>query len=216
MALIREQLAVGPLQCNCTILADPQSRDAVVIDPGEDADRIVQRLRQRDLRVRYLLHTHAHLDHVGGTSALKQSAGGEVCLHQGDRFLYDDVAGQARMIGLPAPEQPPAVDHWLVGGEVIDVEGFGLDVLHTPGHTPGSCCFLLRPGEGPAVLFAGDTLFLMSIGRTDLPGGDSAQIFDSIRRHLLPLDETTKVVPGHGPGTTIGFEKRANPFLQAL
>jgi glyoxylase-like metal-dependent hydrolase (beta-lactamase superfamily II) len=216
MGLIREQLAVGPLQCNCSILADPQTREAIVIDPGEDADRIVQRLRQRDLRVRYLLHTHAHLDHVGATAAVKQATEGRVCLHQRDSFLYDDVAGQARMVGLPAPQQPPPVDHWLAGGEVIDVAGFGLDVLHTPGHTPGSCCFLLRHGDGPAVLFAGDTLFLMSIGRTDLPGGDSEQIFASIQRELLCLDETTKVVPGHGPGTTIGFEKRANPFLQAL
>ena len=216
MALIREQLAVGPLQCNCTILADPESRDAIVIDPGEDADLIVQRLRRHDLRVRYLLHTHAHLDHVGATAPVKEALGGQACLHDGDRFLYDDVAAQARMIGLPAPPAPPPVEHWLQGGETIDVQGFGLRVLHTPGHTPGSCCFLLRQPSGPTVLFAGDTLFLMSIGRTDLPGGDSEQILASIQRELLPLDEATKVVPGHGPGTTIGFEKRSNPFLQAL
>jgi hydroxyacylglutathione hydrolase len=216
MPLIQEQFPVGLLQCNCTILADPVSREAVVIDPGDEADAIIARLRRRQLEVLYLLHTHAHLDHVGATSAVKAATGAAACLHRGDLFLYEDVAGQARMIGLPPPPSPPAVDHWLTGGESIEVRGFGLRVLHTPGHTPGSCCFALQLDGQPAQVFAGDTLFLMSIGRTDLPGGDTAQILDSILRALLPLHDETVVIPGHGPTTTIGFERQENPFLQDL
>ena len=202
---------VGPFQCNCSILADPQSGTAVVVDPGDEAAAIVEAVAALGVRVTHVLHTHAHVDHVGGTAELQRACGGTTWLHKGDQWLAENLATQCAMIGLPVPETPP-IDRWLEEGTRVDFAGAALETLHTPGHTPGSCCFVLA-AHGRQLLFAGDTLFAGSIGRTDLWGGDTAQIMSSLRGKLLALDDDTEVVAGHGPGTTIGRERRGNPFL---
>jgi glyoxylase-like metal-dependent hydrolase (beta-lactamase superfamily II) len=202
---------VGPFQCNCSILADPQTGTAVVIDPGDEAVAIAEAIAAQGVRVTHVLHTHAHVDHVGGTAELQRACGGTTWLHKGDQWLAENLATQCAMIGLPVPETPP-IDRWLEEGTRVDFAGAALETLHTPGHTPGSCCFVLA-AHGRQLLFAGDTLFAGSIGRTDLWGGDTAQIMSSLRGKLLALDDDTEVVAGHGPGTTIGRERRGNPFL---
>ena len=202
---------VGPFQCNCSILADPTSGTAVVIDPGDEAAAIAQAIAAQGVRVTHVLHTHAHVDHVGGTAELQRACGGTTWLHKGDQWLAENLATQCAMIGLPVPETP-SIDRWLEEGTRVDFAGAALETLHTPGHTPGSCCFVLA-AHGRQLLFAGDTLFAGSIGRTDLWGGDTAQIMASLRGKLLALNDDTEVVAGHGPGTTIGRERRGNPFL---
>lgn len=210
-----EVFPVGPFQCNCAILTDPQSGDAIVIDPGDEADSIIQKLRARGLRVRHLLHTHAHLDHVGATADLRAALGGTICLHRDDLFLYDNLAMQSALLKLPTPKVAP-VDHYLEDGDEVALGGLVARAIFTPGHTPGSLCFLVeeKGGNLRSVLFSGDTLFAGSIGRTDLWGGDYGAIMASIRERLMPLDLQLPVCPGHGPMTTIGDEKRHNPFLQ--
>jgi glyoxylase-like metal-dependent hydrolase (beta-lactamase superfamily II) len=186
-----------------------------VIDPGDEADRILGALRRLDLTLVGILHTHAHLDHVGATEPVARATGASVMLHPGDQMLYDRVDVQAQMFGFPVPGTIP-VDHHVHDGEAIPFGQRSGEILHTPGHTPGSLCLRLDRGaaEQPPVLFAGDTLFLGSIGRTDLWGGDMDQILRSIEERLLTLPDETLVVPGHGPPTTIGRERRGNPFLQ--
>lgn len=200
---------VGPLQCNCSILVDAQTREAVVIDPGDEPERILRELEAAKVRPVALLHTHAHFDHVTGTSEVARATQASIRLHPADRPLYDALPEQAAFFGIAA-EAPTAPDAPLVDGEVIRFGRHALRVLHTPGHTPGSSCFVLE-GERP-ILFSGDTLFRRSIGRTDLWGGDSRKILSSIRQKLFTLEENTRVVCGHGPGTTIEEEKRLNPF----
>ena len=195
---------VGPFQCNCSILADPESGTAVIIDAGDEAPAITARLARLGLRATHLLHTHAHVDHVGATAELQQ-AGGTAWLHKGDQWLVENLATQCAMIGLPVPAVP-RIDRWLEEGTRVPFADSHIETLHTPGHTPGSCCFVLAAG-GRQLLFAG------SIGRTDLWGGDTTQIMSSLRGKLLTLDDDTEVVAGHGPGTTIGRERRGNPFL---
>ena len=207
---IRRTLPVGPLQCNCTILYDPVLREAVVVDPGDEAERIVAVLRDENLRTVALLHTHAHFDHIGGTAAVARATGAPIRLHPADRPLYDALEEQASMFGLTA-EAPAPPGEALADGEKIRFGAFFLRAIHTPGHTPGSMCFLLE--DGPPILFSGDTLFRRSIGRTDLWGGDTDQIMASIRGRLFSLSDATPVVCGHGPDTTIGEERRANPFV---
>jgi glyoxylase-like metal-dependent hydrolase (beta-lactamase superfamily II) len=203
-------IPVGPLQCNCSILIDEKSREAVVIDPGDEAGLILDALERESARAVTLLHTHAHFDHVGATAEVAAATGASIRLHPADRPLYDRLPQQAAMFGLSAGPPTP-VDQPLREGETISFGGLSVRVLHTPGHTPGSCSFLLE-GERP-VLFAGDTLFRRSIGRTDLWGGDTDQIFASIRGKLFELPSDTPVACGHGPATTIGEEKLANPFV---
>jgi hydroxyacylglutathione hydrolase len=207
---IRRTLPVGPLQCNCTILYDPVSREAVVIDPGDEAERIVTVLRDENLRTVALLHTHGHFDHIGGTAGVARATEAPIRLHPADRPLYDALPEQASMFGLTA-EAPAPPGEPLADGEKIRFGAFFLRAIHTPGHTPGSTCFLVE--DGPPILFSGDTLFRRSIGRTDLWGGDTDQIVASIRERLFSLPGATPVVCGHGPDTTIGEEKRANPFV---
>ncbi len=207
-----ESLSVGPLGCNCSILADLEARRAIVIDPGGDLALIQERLRALDVAVSAIVHTHTHIDHVGCTSELQRASGAGASIHEGDRFLYDILPLQAALVGTDVPVKAD-LDGDLRDGHVVRAGGMELAVLHTPGHTPGSCCFLLREG-GAHTLFAGDTLFRGSIGRTDLWGGDPDAILRSIHARLLSLPDETSVVTGHGPRTTIGDERAHNPFLR--
>lgn len=206
---IVETFPVGPLQCNCSVLADPVSREAVVIDPGDEPERILRILEEAKLSPVALLHTHAHLDHITASRAMKEATGAPIRLHPADRPLYDALPEQAAFFGLRA-EAPLPPDAPLSDGDVVRFGPYRLRTIHTPGHTPGSTCFLLE-GDSP-VLFSGDTLFRRSIGRTDLWGGDTDAILASIRGRLFPLEGSTPVVCGHGEATTIAEEKRLNPF----
>ncbi|WP_441292097.1 MBL fold metallo-hydrolase [Sorangium sp. KYC3313] len=211
--VLLETFSVGPLGCNCSILVDPVSKGAVVIDPGGDFDKIRARVEQAGAKVAAIVHTHTHIDHVGATAPLQRWSGAAARIHEADRFLYDMLPVQAAMLGIALPERCE-VDGDLNDGAVVKAGGLDLHVLHTPGHTPGSVSFLVL-AEAGAVAFTGDTLFRRSIGRTDLWGGDSRAIVSSIRGKLLTLDPSTRVVTGHGPSTTIGEERDRNPFLRS-
>jgi glyoxylase-like metal-dependent hydrolase (beta-lactamase superfamily II) len=203
---------VGALGCNCTIVACPETHQALVVDPGDEAARILEELKRQGVTAVALVHTHAHFDHVLGTSEVARRTGAEILLHRDDRWLYDNLGLQAQLFGLRAPAAT-APTRELVGGEVLPFGHQEARALHTPGHTPGSLCFLVEPpGERP-LLFAGDTLFAGSIGRTDLWGGSKEQIVDSIRGPLFSLPDETLVIPGHGPDTTIAAEREDNPFV---
>lgn len=209
---------VGPFQCNCTVLGDETNGEAIVVDPGDESHKILSLLSQKGFKVKYLLHTHAHLDHIGATKAMKDATGAPIGLHREDLFLYDHIAMQGQLLGIkPDPIVRP-VDHYLVEKDVVEWGNQNrIEVLHTPGHTPGSLIFLAKKlSDSKDVLFTGDTLFSGSIGRTDLWGGDYDQILDSIKNKILNLDDAISVVCGHGPGTSIGRERRANPFLLNL
>lgn len=202
---------VGALQCNCTILGDPASGDAIVVDPGDEVHKVLAALRRHGLRCTAILNTHAHIDHVGANHALREATGARLMLHEADLPLYDNLRLQAEWLGGLMKEPPRAEPDGHVGhGDSVRAGAVAADVLHTPGHTPGSICFRL---DGEALVLTGDTLFAGSIGRTDLWGGDFEQEIDSIHRHLLTLDPATRVIPGHGPETTIGWERQHNPFL---
>ncbi len=209
--LIVETLPVGHLQCNCTILGDPVSRKAIVVDPGGDAEMLIERLVELDLQVERIIHTHAHLDHFLASGKMKEATGAKLALHRDDLFLWDMLEDQCRMFGIPF-EKPPPPDQWMEHEEEIDVKGVQGKALHTPGHTPGSMCFLFANQK---LLIAGDTLFQGSIGRTDLWGGDYQQIEKSIQEKLYTLDEETAVITGHGESTNIGHEMRSNSFVRA-
>ena len=206
-----ETFPVGMLQCNCSILVDEESREAVVIDPGDEPERVLRALEGARARAVALLHTHAHFDHIGATRAVSEATGAPILLHPADRPLYDALPEQAAFFGLTAGE-PKAVDAPLADEESIRFGRFALRAIHTPGHTPGSTCFDLAAGGKGGILFSGDTLFRRSIGRTDLWGGDTDAILASIRVKLFGLPGDTAVVCGHGPDTTIEEEKRLNPF----
>jgi glyoxylase-like metal-dependent hydrolase (beta-lactamase superfamily II) len=206
-----DTFAVGPLGCNCSILVDPASKHALVIDPGGDFDAIRSRLERAGAKVASILHTHTHIDHVGATAPLQRWSGAPARIHEADRFLYNLLPVQAALLGVPAPETCD-IEGDLADDTPVKAGAIDLVVLHTPGHTPGSVSFFVNAPEGP-IAFAGDTLFRRSIGRTDLWGGDSQAILHSIRRKLLSLDDATRVVTGHGPPTTIGEERARNPFL---
>ena len=209
--MIIETFPVGPLQCNCTILGDPETGEAIVIDPGDEAMKVLNRLSALGLKPKAILITHTHLDHVGGNHEVREKTGARVMLHEKDLPLYDNLGMQAQMIGLDTPVRGK-VDEHIHQGDVIFFGGKGdsIEVLHTPGHTPGSCSFFLGSRN---LLFSGDTLFSGSIGRTDLWGGDFDTEIRSIRERLLPLPDKTRVIAGHGPDTTIALERESNPFL---
>ena len=243
--LIHITIPVGVLQCNCAIIADPVSREALVIDPGDEVTRILELLGRHKLTVKAIVSTHAHIDHVGGLAKLRQYTGAPVLMHRDDLPLYHGMDVQAAFLRMPAPELTN-VDQLLKEGDTLQWGGFQASVIHTPGHTPGSVCLYLpknlvaknhatqnsasakggNAGEdatavpipngtlGTPQLFAGDTLFAGSIGRTDLWGGSMEQILDSLRAKLLELPDETKVFPGHGPTTSIGQERHTNPFLK--
>jgi hydroxyacylglutathione hydrolase len=210
--MIHEILPVGILQCNCSIFGDEQSREAVVIDPGDEIHKILAILAKHQLRVKAIIITHAHIDHIGGAQKLKAATGAPVYMNAKDQPLSEHLDTQAAWLGMATPERA-GIDVDAREGEKVVLGPAEFRVLHTPGHTQGSISLWI-PAENK--LIAGDTLFRDSIGRTDLPGGDSEQILRSIRDKLLPLDDTTAVIPGHGPNTTIGRERARNPFLQGL
>lgn len=209
--IIVETIPVGPLQCNCTILGDLVSRKAIVVDPGGDAEILLERLVELNLQVERIIHTHAHLDHFLASGKMKEATGAKLALHREDLFLWDMLEDQCRMFGIPF-EPPPPPDQWLENEEEIDLNDLQGKALHTPGHTPGSMCFLF---ESQKLLIAGDTLFQGSIGRTDLWGGDFKKIEKSIQEKLYTLDEETSVITGHGESTSIGHEMRTNSFVRA-
>ena len=218
-SLIHEILPVGWLQCNCSILGDPETRDAIVLDPGDEVERIQEILSRHHLTVRAIVNTHAHIDHVGGLRKLHDATGAPVLMHSDDLDLYRALEMQAAWIGMPVPEIA-SVDGLLREGDEVRWGRFAAHVIHTPGHTPGSLCLHLAAaeqgtaGDGSGKLFAGDTLFAGSIGRTDLWGGSFEQIMRSLQMKLLALPDDTQVFPGHGPATTIGRERDSNPFLR--
>jgi len=209
--LLLETIRVGALECNCSILGCPDTKEGVVVDPGGEPERILEIVRHYDLSVRWIIHTHAHLDHIASTRDVAEATGATIALHPGDLFLYDGFLVQAAMFGWQVRPVLP-VQHQLTDGEEIAFGKQSAEVVHTPGHTPGSCCFQLAR---ESLLLAGDTLFQRSIGRTDLPGGDYPTIERSIRERIYTLDPDTRVIPGHGPSTTVGDERRSNPFVRS-
>jgi hydroxyacylglutathione hydrolase len=233
--LIHEVIPVGMLHCNCSILGDPVTREAIVVDPGDDVERILEILRKHKLKVRAIVSTHTHIDHVGGLAELHRVTGAPVLIHEADLELYKHLDVQAQWLGVSTP--PIAnIDDFLKEADTVHWGGYAARVLHTPGHTPGSISLVVEPGLGkprapdtvigrgnalqlgeliePALVLAGDTLFQRSIGRTDLWGGSLPQILKSIREKLLVLPDDVIVFPGHGETTTIGEERELNPFLR--
>lgn len=209
--VIVEHLVVGPLQCTCTIVADPATGEAVVVDGGDEAERIALRLDALGVRATHLVHTHAHIDHIGALGDLRERTGARGLLHPSDLPLYATLREQARWLGV-APPLIVTPDGDLTDGERLRAGAATLEVLHTPGHTPGSVTFALS-ANGETTLLAGDTLFRGSVGRWDLGGTSLEDIVHSIRAKILAFDDATIVIPGHGPATTVGTERASNPFL---
>jgi hydroxyacylglutathione hydrolase len=210
--MILESFPVGPLSCNCTILGDEHTHEAIVIDPGDEVGRINRRLTELGLKLKQILVTHGHIDHVGGALKLKKLTGAPIFMNENDLPQLALMEAQAAWLGIATPETAPP-DGRLIDGATVGTEHFPATVLHTPGHTQGSICLHFVPLK---LLIAGDTLFAGSIGRTDLPGGDSEQIMDSLHSRLMALPDETNVLPGHGSVTTIGEERRSNPFLRTM
>lgn len=207
--MVLETFPVGLLRCNCSILGDEATGEAIVVDPGDDVPAILTRLARHRLTLKQIIVTHAHIDHVGGAVGLRRVTGAPILLNENDLPLLAMMDTQAGWLGV-APPEVAAPDIAAVDGLIAGVASLPLQVLHTPGHTEGSICLHLAQEN---LLLAGDTLFAGSIGRTDLPGGDSRKIRSSIFERLLPLGDATVVICGHGPRTTIGEERLTNPFL---
>lgn len=202
-----KSFAVGPLGCNCSILWDSESLEAILVDPGAEADRIQNSLESLKVKVKAIVHTHAHFDHIGASRRMHEITKAPLMLHPGDEFLWSNILMQGQMFGFETEGLP----HWqtdLSHELELNLGKHKLKTLFTPGHTPGSCCFSI--GE---ICFAGDTLFKRSIGRTDLWGGDYSQIVQSIKTRLYSLNEDTTVICGHGPETKIGIERKSNAFV---
>ena len=210
--MIHVILPVGLLQCNCSIFGDEQSREAIVIDPGDEIEKITEVLDRHQLKVKAIVITHAHIDHVAGAHKLRALTGAPVYMNEADRELLNALDLQASWLGVATPQRTE-VDSAANDATVLRLGSADFQVIHTPGHTQGSLSIWIPSQEK---LVAGDTLFRDSIGRTDLPGGNSRQLMTSIKTRLLDLPEQTVVIPGHGPNTTLGREKEQNPFLQGL
>ena len=208
--MIHEIIPVGLLQCNCSVFGDERTREAIVVDPGDEIERIQAILTRHNLKVKAIVITHAHIDHIGGAAKLKAATGAPVWMNASDQELYQHLDMQAAWLGTKTPEKT-AIDVGARDGDSLRLGEIDFHILHTPGHTQGSVSIWI-PMENKLV--AGDTLFRDSIGRTDLPGGDGRQILRSIHDKLMPLPDDAVVVPGHGAETTIGREKELNPFLQ--
>ena len=208
--MIHEVLPVGMLQCNCSVIGDEVTREAIVIDPGDDISGIVAILKRHNLTVKTIAVTHAHIDHIGGASKLRALTGAPVYMNEEDLVLAANLEMQANWLGVETPENP-GIDTVARDGDILRVGSIEAKVIHTPGHTPGSLSLFFAAEKK---LIAGDTLFQGSVGRTDLPGGDSRTIAESIRGTLYRLPEETVVFPGHGEETTIGHEMKFNPFVR--
>ena len=204
-----EPLIVGPLFSNCYIIYDEEEKQGAIIDPGDDADKILKRVKELGISIKYILATHGHFDHVGGVAPLRRELKVEFLAHKGDFFFIEDGENSARRWGIDI-EQPPKPDRFIKDGDKIKVGSFELEVIHTPGHSPGGVSFLYD-----RMLFGGDTLFQGSIGRTDFRQGSFEEISESIKSRLYKLPDDTIVYTGHGPVTTIGDEKRFNSFVRA-
>jgi hydroxyacylglutathione hydrolase len=237
--LIHEIIPVGMLRCNCSILGDPTTGEAIVVDPGDEIERVTEILRAHNLKVRAIISTHTHIDHVGGLAGLHRATGAPVMIHEADLPMYQNLEAQARFLGTPTPESVKIKD-FVKEGDALRWGDYSARVMHTPGHSPGSISLFVEKrvtglpphsdqlrtshaespghspgrGEGPARLIAGDTLFQGSIGRTDLWGGSMKDILSSIREKLMKLPDQTVVIPGHGDLTTIGEEREFNPYLR--
>ncbi|MBI1740848.1 MAG: MBL fold metallo-hydrolase [Candidatus Koribacter versatilis] len=208
--MIHEILPVGPLQCNCSVVGDEATREAMVIDPGDDIEEIAAIIRKHNLKVKQIVITHAHIDHVGGAMKLRALTGAPILLNQNDYALLKMLDVQAAWVGMASPGDVK-IDANLSHGDDVKTGSLSANVLHTPGHTEGSVC-LYFPAD--KLLIAGDTLFAGSIGRTDLPGGSFEKIMRSLHQKVLALPDETVVIPGHGPKTTIGEEREGNPYLR--
>lgn len=208
--MIHEILPVGPLQCNCSVIGDEDTREAMVIDPGDEVAGVIALVQKHNLKVKQIVITHAHIDHVGGAMKLRAATGAPILINENDSALLKMLDVQAAWLGMQDPGKVE-VGHSLGEADKVEAGALIANVIHTPGHTEGSIC-LYFPAQQK--LIAGDTLFAGSIGRTDLPGGSFDKIMRSIRSKLLELPDDTVVVPGHGSLTTIGAERESNPFLQ--
>ena len=208
--MILKKLVVGPIMANCYLIGDDETREGAIIDPGDDADRIVDLVERTDLDIIYILATHGHFDHTGGIGPLKRKIDRDFLIHEGDLFFVEDSKGSAERWGVKI-EQVPDPDGFLEDGQVLKLGSLELSVMHTPGHSPGGVCLYLA-GEG--AVFSGDTLFQGSIGRTDFRMGSMADLKRSIKQRLYKLPGDTKVYTGHGPETTIDEEKRYNAFVR--
>jgi glyoxylase-like metal-dependent hydrolase (beta-lactamase superfamily II) len=208
--MIHEIFPVGPLQCNCSIIGDETTRDAMIIDPGDDIADVLAIIQKHNLKVRQIVITHAHIDHVGGAMKLRQATGAPILLNENDYALLKMLDVQAAWLGMRSPGEVK-IDRSVGDADKVEAGPLVANVIHTPGHTEGSIC-LHFPTEQK--LIAGDTLFAGSIGRTDLPGGSFDKIIRSLHQKVLALPDETIVVPGHGPLTTIGNERDSNPFLK--
>ena len=204
--MIIERLEVGACAANCYIVSDEAGGQGMIIDPGDEADRILDLVKKLELEIKHIVLTHGHIDHVGALREAKEATGASVAVHTGDMATLNDKT-LSIVLGIPY-KAPPAIDRLLEDGDIVSVGELGFTVIHTPGHTPGGICLL---GEG--VVFTGDTLFQYGIGRGDLPGGSYEQLMDSISNRLMVLDDDVVIYPGHGPETTVGAERRGNPFL---
>lgn len=198
---------VGPLQCNCTVIHDPISKIGLVFDPGGDADVILNYLKENSIELAGIIHTHGHTDHILASGTIKEATGAKLYLHRADEPVWNSAEQQCAMYGIPFQEIP-SPDVWMNEGDELPLGGV---VIHTPGHTPGGCGIYFAQDK---LLVIGDTLFRGSIGRTDLPGGSFAQIEKSIREKLYVLDDDVRVITGHGPETTLGYEKKHNPYVR--
>jgi hydroxyacylglutathione hydrolase len=207
MPLKYEMIVNGPFQENCFLVWNDETKKGILIDPGDEPDRLIRTASVQNIEIEAIYNTHAHIDHAGAVAAIQKQLGIPFALHSDDRPLLDGMPQQAAMFGLK-PMEIPTVEIELKGGQKLDILGSQMSVLHTPGHSPGGVCFLFDD-----FVCAGDTLFAGSIGRTDLPGGSLEQLLDSIRTHLFVLDDDVRVLCGHGPATSIGVEKKYNPFL---
>lgn len=207
-----QTLTVGPVSCTCCIVACAETGEAAIVDPGGDADEILAKVASMAVTVKLVLHTHAHFDHILGTGEVVAATRAEVLLHASDRDLYQNLPRQGRTFGFHAA-RPPAVARWLAGGETLAIGRLSALVIPTPGHTPGSVGYYFAAPS--PLLLAGDTLFADGVGRTDFPGGSLADLRVSIRERLYALPAETRVIPGHGPETSIGYERQHNPFVRA-
>ncbi len=208
--MIIEKLTVSPIQENCYIVGDEQSRAGVIIDPGAEASRILEEVEHLGLTIEKIVNTHGHVDHISAAEEVKAALDVKLHLHPGDEMYLPNIEETAQMFGFSGARNP-TLDVILKDGDRINVGGLTIEVIHAPGHTPGSC--VLKIGDD---VFCGDLVFSGSIGRTDLPGGDYNTIIDSLERVILPMDDDVRLHPGHGPSTTVAIERRFNPFLQGL